>query len=139
MQNEKRTLKEDLKLIWKGYGVWYRLIPRYFPLMIIWTVVAALTPLFPLYMSSELVNEIAGEIRLSRLISLAGITVGGSLVLNWMERWMKGKIYAIKMMVYNHHEAFLFDAENHFQYEHLENADIALKRSQIQTVMNASS
>ncbi|MBQ2748752.1 MAG: ABC transporter ATP-binding protein [Clostridia bacterium] len=139
MQNEKRTLMEDLRMIWKALRVWNQILPGYFPLMILWTVIAALVPMFPLYLSAEMVNELSDLCRPNRLILLAGITVGGSFLLNLLERWVRGKLYTQKMMVYSKHEAYLFDAENHFQYEHLENAEISLKRSQILTVMNASS
>ena len=138
MENKKRTLLEDIKMIQKGIGVWQKIMPSYVPYLILESIFACLRPYFPLYMSAEIVNELAGSCDLHRLLLLAGIAVAGSFVLALLSRFTQGRLDAIYKLFYTRHEAYLFDAANHFQYEHLEDPKVALAHTRIKSVMNAT-
>lgn len=138
MEPKKRTLVEDGKLILKGIGVWQRIMPTYVPYLIFSSVVNCLTPYFPLYMSAEIVNELAGACDLDRLLILAAVTVAGTFALSMLSRFLSGKLEAIRSLSYTRHEAYLFDVENTFQYGHLEDPEVALARTKITSVMNAT-
>ena len=138
MENKKRTLAEDTKLVLKGIGIWQKILPTYVPYLIAGSITSCVLPYFPLYMSAEIVNELAGSCDLQRLLILAAITVVGTFALSVLNRFLTGKLETLKRISYARHEAYLFDAENHFQYEHLENPEVVLTRNKITSVMNAT-
>ena len=61
MENKKRTLKEDVKLILKGIRIWQKVMPTYVPYLIFSGIFGCLLPYFALYMSAEIINELAGS------------------------------------------------------------------------------
>lgn len=138
MENKKRTFMEDLKMILKGIGIWQKITPTYVPYLILYSIFTCLKPYFPLYMSAEIVNELVGTCDLRRLLILAGIAVAGSFVLSLLSRFSRGKLNTIYELFYTRHQAYLFNAANHFQYEHLEDPEVALSRTRIHSVMNAT-
>ena len=138
MENKKRTLVEDAKLVLKGIGIWQKILPTYVPHLIAGSLTSCVLPYFPLYMSSEIINELTGSCNLQRLLILAAITVVGTFALSVLNRFLTGKLETMKNLSYSRHEAYLFDAENHFQYEHLENPEVVLTRNKITSVMNAT-
>ena len=138
MENKKRTLWEDMKLIWKGISVWQKMIPSYGPYLVFSCIVSCLKPYFPLYMSAEIINELAGDCEPQKLVLLAGITVTGSFALSLLNRFLTGKLQTLYTLSYSRHEAHLFHAGNYFPYEYLEDPQVALKRSRITAAMNAT-
>lgn len=138
MENKKRTFIEDAKLVVKGIGIWQKIMPTYVPYLIAGSITSCVLPYFPLYMSSEIINELADSCNLQRLLILAAITVIGTFALSVLNRFLTGKLQMIYKLSYSRHEAYLFDAENTFQYEHLENPEVVLTRSKITSVMNAT-
>ena len=139
MKNKKRTLIEDAKLILKGIGIWQKIVPTYVPYLIFDSIFNCLKPYFPLYMSAQIVNELAGSCETPKLLLLAAIAVIGSFALSLLSRFTTGKLGAIRSLSYTRHEAYMFDVANHFQYEHLEDPEVALTRNKITSVMNATS
>lgn len=138
MENKKRTFAEDMKLILKGIGTWQKMIPNFVPYLILDCIFTCLQPYFPLYMSAEIVNELSGFCDLRRLLTLACIAVVGSFVLSLLGRFFKGRFDATWRLFYPRHEAYLFHAANHFQYEHLEDSEVVLARTQITSVAGAT-
>ena len=138
MEHKKRTFLKDMKLILKGIGIWQKMMPDFVPYLILDCIFTCLQPYFPLYMSAEIVNELSGSCDLQRLLILAGIAVVGSFVLSLLNRFFKGRFNATWRLFYFHHEAYLFHAGNHFQYEHLEDPEVVLARTKISSVANAT-
>ena len=138
MENKKRTLAQDVRLILKGVAVWQKMIPSYVPYLIFGSIVSCLKPYFPLYMTAEIVNELAGACAPDKLLILAGVTVAGTFTLSVLNRFLSGKLQTINSLAYSRREAYLFDAENHFQYEHLEDPEVALMRNRITAAANAT-
>ena len=138
MDNKKRTLAEDAGMILKGNGIWQKIMPAYLPYLIFDSIFDCAKPYFPLYMSAAIVNELSASCNLQRLLLLAGIAIVGSFVLSLLSRFTSGKLQSLYELSYSRLEAYLFDAANHFQYEHLEDPEVALARTRITSIMNAT-
>lgn len=138
MENKKRTLAEDARLIIKGMGIWQKEIPGYLPYLFLDGIFSCLKPFFPLYMSALIVNELSGGCRADRLLMLAAIAVGGTFALSMLSRFANGRIKAMRNIYFFHHEALLFRAANHFQYEHLEDPEVVLAKTKITSAANAT-
>ncbi len=138
MDNKKRTLVEDAGMILKGIGIWQKIMPAYLPYLIFDSIFDCAKPYFPLYMSAAIVNELSASCNLQRLLLLAGIAIVGSFVLSLLSRFTSGKLQSLYELSYSRLEAYLFDAANHFQYEHLEDPEVALARTRITSIMNAT-
>lgn len=138
MDNKKRTLAEDAGMILKGIGIWQKIMPAYLPYLIFDSIFDCAKPYFPLYMSAAIVNELSASCNLQRLLLLAGIAIVGSFVLSLLSRFTSGKLQSLYELSYSRLEAYLFDAANHFQYEHLEDPEVALARTRITSIMNAT-
>ncbi|MCD8105374.1 MAG: ABC transporter ATP-binding protein/permease [Lachnospiraceae bacterium] len=137
-ENKKRNLTEDVKMFLKGMRIWQKNIPGYLPRLFLDCIFTCLQPYFPLYMSALIVNELAGACDLRRLLTFAAITVAGSFVLSLASRFFSGRFGAIVSTYYSRHESCLFNAANHFQYEHLEDSEVVLAKSRITSVANAT-
>lgn len=138
MDNKKRTLVEDAGMILKGIGIWQKIMPAYLPYLIFDSIFDCAKPYFPLYMSAAIVNELSASCNLQRLLLLAGIAIVGSFALSLLSRFTSGKLQSFCELSYSRLEAYLFDAANHFQYEHLEDPEVALARTRITSIMNAT-
>ena len=138
MDNKKCTLAEDAGMILKGIGIWQKIMPAYLPYLIFDSIFDCAKPYFPLYMSAAIVNELSASCNLQRLLLLAGIAIVGSFALSLLSRFTSGKLQSLYELSYSRLEAYLFDAANHFQYEHLEDPEVALARTRITSIMNAT-
>lgn len=137
-EKKKRTLKEDVKMILKGMRIWQKNIPGYLPRILLDCIFTCLQPYFPLYMSALIVNELAGACDLHRLLTLAAITVTGSFALSLAGRFFNGRFRELWGTLFWRHEACLFRAANHFQYEHLEDPEVVLAKAKITAGANAT-
>ena len=107
MENKKRTLKEDAKLVLKGIGIWQKILPSFVPYLICASITSCVLPYFPLYMSAEIINELAGSCDLNRLLLLAAITVVGTFALSVLNRFLTGGISVDKIINQRNVEALL--------------------------------
>lgn len=135
--NTKRTLREDWALFLRGMKIWNQIVPSFWVYKGVHILAETFSPYFGLYMSALLVNELAGDCDLHRLLTLAAVTVVGGFLLSLLNRVLSGRCGLQKASMWQKHEAFLFDVQNGLQYEHLENPDVLLLRSQIFADMNA--
>lgn len=135
---EKRSLREDFRLIRRAIGIWNVILPHFWIYQILYILTNTFSPYFGLYMSAQIVNELAGNCDGKRLLLLAGITVGGEFILEMAKKLLQSKRNLKDYLTWPHYEAYMLDAQNDTQYEHLENPDVVLLRSKIVTVMNAS-
>ncbi|MDE7282934.1 MAG: ABC transporter ATP-binding protein/permease [Lachnospiraceae bacterium] len=135
---EKRTLREEWLLIWRGVKIWNEITPHFWLYQVPCTIAETFSPYFALYMSAQLVNELAGDCDYKRLLQLAGITVFGGLLVSLVIKLLQSKRELCEDMKWNKHEAFLADVQNDFQYEHLEDPDVKLRHSEIHAGTNAT-
>lgn len=57
----KRTLWEEWKLIWRGMKILNQILPRFWLYQVLCIGAEIFAPYFGLYMSAQLVNELAGS------------------------------------------------------------------------------
>ncbi|MDE5891586.1 MAG: ABC transporter ATP-binding protein/permease, partial [Acetatifactor sp.] len=134
----KRTFREEWGLIWRGVKLLNEMQPLFWLYQVLCTFAETFSPYFGLYMSAQLLNELAGDCNYRRLLQLAGITVIGGLLISLATKLLQSKRQVYDNMGWGKHEAYLADVQNEFQYEHLEDPDVQLRRSEILVTMNAT-
>ena len=78
----KRTLKENLAMLVRGYKIVFRIYPKYIIWEIINSIANTATPYFSIYMTSLIINELVSDRNIERLLWLAGITVSGVFIIS---------------------------------------------------------
>ena len=124
----KRSLMEEWKLIRRALGILNKLFPNFWFLEVTCAFLESLFPYFGLFMSSVIINELAGKCDVKRLLLLAAITVCGSFLISLFQKLLQCKQKVNNSFLFQRHEAFLFAVQNKLQYEHLENPDIVVMR-----------
>lgn len=135
---KKRTLREDWKLIARGVGIVRKLSPQYFRYNVLFQIMDELSPYFVLYMSAQLVNELAGQCDGKRLVTLAGITVLVQFAINAVKRMVQARCNAWLEVLQTQEELYLFDRLHGMEYRHLEDPEVTLLREKIYGAMNAT-
>ena len=134
---EGRTLRQDAALLWRALKIWDEIQPRFWLYGILAPLASTTIPYFGLFLSSELINELAGARDPGRLFALAGIAVGGGFALSVLSRMLEGRKEIAQSYQWVKQEEYLNRAQNGFQYEHLEDPKVQLLRSQIFADSNA--
>ena len=135
--NGKRTFREECRLIGRGLKLMNEILPHFLLYQVLYTIAETFSPYFGLYMSAQMVNELAGDCDYRRLLRLAGITVVGGLLISIVIKLLQSRIQICEELRWHKHEAFLMDRQNEFQYEHLEDPDVLFRRAEIFDGMNA--
>ena len=136
--NNKRTLREDWRMIKRAVGILNEIMPHFWFWQVVCTLLETFTPYFGVYMSALMVNELAGNCDIEKLLSYAAITVIGIFVISIITRLIQSKRTLKDYLLWQQHEAYINHAQNHLQYEHLENPDVVLRRSKIFEAFNAT-
>lgn len=134
----KRTLQEEWSLIRRGVKLLNEILPFFWLYQALCTIAETVAPYFGLYMSAQLVNELAGSRDYERLLRLATVTVVGGLLISLVTRLLQSRRALCDRFEFIRHEAYLADMQNSFQYEHLEDPNVALWRSEIKEGANAT-
>lgn len=109
----------------------HSLCPSYFPVSILKSFFTKLTPYFNLYLSAEIVNEIAGECKKESIILLVIITILGNFVIALLGGLLS-RIYGNCEVLLNQREAAAFNRVTLFMdYSDLENAKVRQLRRKI--------
>ncbi|MDE5819744.1 MAG: ABC transporter ATP-binding protein/permease [Lachnospiraceae bacterium] len=136
--NGKRTFREECRLIGRGVKLMNEIVPHFLLFQVLYAIAETFSPYFGLYMSAQMVNELAGDCDYKRLLRLAGITVVGGLLISIAIKLLQSRRQICEELRWHKHEAFMMDRQNEFQYEHLEDPDVLLRRSEILAGMNAT-
>ena len=128
VKSDKRSLIDECRLIGRAFGILNKLFPKFWLLETVCLFCECSFPYFGLLMSSFMINELAGESNVRRLIVLAGITVFGGFVISFVTKLLQSKQTVNNSFLFQRHEAFLFAAQSKLQYEHLENPDMVFVR-----------
>lgn len=109
----------------------HSLCPSYFPLMTVRAFFGKLSPYFNLYLSAEIVNEIAGTRYKDRLIALVLITVLGNFVITVIGGIL-GRFFGHKEVVFSQREAAYFNEKTlMLDYADLEDPEVRQLRRKI--------
>lgn len=136
-KKEKRSFREDWKLFMRGVKIWNELIPGYFWVKFVSIVFEVFAPYFGLYMSAQMVNELAGRCDIRRLLFMAGFTVAVGFVVSMIVRILQKKLTVMEILTMDQHEEYIMKMQNRHQYEHMENPDIIFLRSKIRNDFSA--
>ena len=132
MTNEKkRTLLEEWRILRRAIGIIKKEVPGYWRNQVLSILAVTLSPYFGMYMSAQMINELAGECDVKRLFVLAGITVSGGFLISMLARILQGKTNLTSNPMWIVVRAMLGNAQNEFQFSHLENPEMVLLRSKI--------
>ena len=58
--SDKFSMKESLAITLRGYKIWWKECPQYFVSTGLWCMVSALSPYVGIYLTAQIINEIAG-------------------------------------------------------------------------------
>ncbi len=135
-KTQKRTLKTDLSMIWRGYKLLYQACPQY----LLWHTVAAvssmLLPYFALYMSSTIINAVFSGKDAAYLMLLAGITVGGTLLIQVIQRAISCKVEQQGNIHWHNMEMLFLRAQSRMQFKHFDDPQTAQLRQRIRDFAN---
>ena len=132
----KRTLREDLKMLLRGYKLLYTICPANMVYRTLYILVCTLMPYFPLYMSAWLIDEIAAGAPFRRLLTLALINVFGSLALRLLRHVAQRKADEYNSINYQLNYLHILKAQNRMQYSHFEDPETALLIASIRNHSN---
>ena len=129
-------IKKDLALIGRGFKVLWEIHPAHMIWFTVYTVFKQILPYFALYMSALLVDEIVAGAPVPRLITLAVITVGGSLLIELIQHLLARKRDELVKMSFNLNELYLLRVQCRMQYKYFDQPDTALLRQTIRDHSN---
>ena len=135
---EKRTLREDWQLTLRALKIWNEMLPGYWAIKIICILSETFSPYFGLFMSAQLVNELAGSCDLKTLLILSAITVVGGFMLSIIIRLLQGRCTVMESTNWELQSEMYLRAQNSFHYRHIEDPDVVLLRSRISANANAT-
>lgn len=135
--NEKRTLKEDIKMIMEGYKVLFRIDRKFifFPILI--SSIDSLFPFINLFLAAKILTELVGERDLRTLVTYAAVLVSSDLILAIIKRIIEVKRNLYTNDWWNKFNLFINDINNNMQFEHLENTHLRILRDKISHAQNA--
>ena len=139
VKNSKRTLKENLAMIVRGYKILFQIYPKYIVWKIISSIINTAAPYFSFFMTSLIINELVSGRNIEKLFGLAGITVVGIFTISIIQQIIHGKVNVSSSLNWLLDEFYYLRVQNRMQYEHLENPDVTLLREDILAAKNATS
>lgn len=135
---DSRTLREDWAFIWRGVKIWNKIMPYYWGWCVVKVLAETFSPYFGLFMSAQMVNELAGACDLRKLLILAAITVAGGFAISLATRALQNHCGLLDSLSWQRQESYMVDMQNRMQFEHLENPDVVLMRSKISAELNST-
>lgn len=80
-KSEKFPLKKTVKLTLRMFGIWYKNYPKLFFAATVCSIIGALTPYVNIYLTAQLINELAGGRDINKLLFIALIILVADAVL----------------------------------------------------------
>jgi len=90
--NENPSFRETLKLLGFGFNTAHKLIPVFFPCMLVNSFITAAQPLLVLFFSARILNELSGSRDLSNIILFVSLTVGLTFILSVIKAMLAREI-----------------------------------------------
>ncbi|MBQ8496176.1 MAG: ABC transporter ATP-binding protein [Clostridia bacterium] len=134
----KRTFKENMAMIMRGYRIVFKIYRRSIFWSIFTNITGILSPYFALYMSALVIDELAYSRDAKRLLLLAIISVGGLFLLNLAQRLIQGRANVYGSDTWRKDMYYYMETQNKMQYDHLENPDVVILRQKIFAAKNAT-
>lgn len=132
----RRSLREDLMLITRGFRVLYEVCPQNFIWKTISCIVFQIAPYFTLYLSSLIINALASGFPHRNVWILAAVTVVGQFLINILIHLANQKTEELEDIDFNLNELYMLKVQCRMQYKHLENPEIVQLRQRIRDFSN---
>lgn len=130
-EKEKRSLREDGKILVRGIRLWAEISPQFMVYNILRQIAERLLPYFPLYMTTQFVNELSSACKEKRLLTLAAATVLGTFLISMGKRMLDGRVEVWKDVCLQKTELYMAQRQNEMEYRHMEDPETALLREEI--------
>lgn len=134
----KRSLKENFKLIVRGYKLVFRIWKRYIVWNLIKTGISTAAPYFSLYMTAQIVTELTGSCSVERLLRLVIIILIGNLLLKLIQRVIQGRVNVYGSDTWRQDLLFYLKTQSKMRFDYLEDPDVTLLRDEIFSTKSAT-
>ena len=133
--NKKET---NFSLIARAVKLLMKICPKYMIWSIILSVVEIISPYFNLYMSAQIINELATDLNKNEILILVIITLVGNIALSILNKLMKiitqlHLNYAAESLKFH-----MLEYQNKMKYTYLEDNDIEALKVKISTAENST-
>jgi len=89
---KKLTIRESLGLLGFGFKTAHRLLPGYFPGVLMQSAVTAVQPLAVLFFSARILNELTGSRNVSNIVFFVSLTIGLTFALSVIKAFLTREI-----------------------------------------------
>ncbi|MBD5517919.1 MAG: ABC transporter ATP-binding protein [Lachnospiraceae bacterium] len=131
MKKNERSLREDLSFIFRGMKEFDSILPGQMQMVIFNSFLVALTPYVPVYMSSRMINELAGEQSIKLLTSYILLAITTTLLLTALSSYLKKRIDVGYHQLFTSQEILLNEKGHRLPYVNIEDPEIRGLRDQV--------
>ncbi|CAM3596236.1 ABC transporter ATP-binding protein [Paenibacillus lupini] len=114
---KERSIWHNLR---RGYGIVNRLTPTYIPLTIVSSFIKAVQPLMVLFLSAQIINELAGERDIGRIMLYAALTVGLAFAASAINAAVNRRITTLNSTLWARFYFFLGNRYMQMNYDQVE-------------------
>ncbi|NBD24938.1 ABC transporter ATP-binding protein [Paenibacillus glycinis] len=108
--------------LWRGYGIVNQLTPAYIPLTVVGSFIKAAQPFAVLFLSARIINELAGDRDIGRIMLYAALAVGLAFVLSALNAVVTRRITTMNSTLWARFYFFLGNRYMQLNYDQIEDA-----------------
>lgn len=131
MKKNERSLRKDLSYIFRGIKEFNSILSGQMQMVIFNSFLAALTPYVPVYMSSRMINELAGEQNIELLTGYILLAITTTLLLAALSSYLKKRIDVGYHQLFTSQEILLNEKGHRLPYMNIEDPEIRELRDQV--------
>lgn len=131
MKKNERSFREDLSFIFRGMKEFNSILPGQMQMVIFNSFLAALIPYVPVYMSSRMINELAGEQSIKLLTGYILLAITTTLLLTALSSYLKKRIDVGYHQLFTSQEILLNEKGHRLPYVNIEDSEIRGLRDQV--------
>lgn len=135
--NGKRSIRENLRYLKRGYGLIWKLSPYLLIRDCAWRAAEALRPALGVYFSAAVLEGLTNRMEPQRLIGLTALMIGVNFVLSVLIDALKSANTAAEELLYSSIQLYLGEAGLEFDFADIENPDTRILRGRIDEAMKA--
>ncbi|WP_164545573.1 ABC transporter ATP-binding protein [Paenibacillus albus] len=132
---QKRSIWHNLR---RGYGIVNRLTPTYIPLTVVSSFIRAVQPLIVLFLSAQIINELAGDRDTGRIVTYTVLTVGLAFVLSALNAVVSRRITTLNSTLWARFYFFLGNRYMQLNYDQVEDTMNNEKLADIEAKTNGN-
>jgi len=132
MKNNKSNFRAKLSMILRGYGVVFKNFKKYMIVRAISQAYQTATPYFGIYMTALIVDEVAYSRDLKKLLTLAAVTVVGTLLIGLVGRFLSGRVSVLGSTGNKEERLLFFKAQNRMMYGHIEDPQVTMLQAKVE-------